>query len=291
MQNSDMSSSYYQYYQPHFQNPNPNPSAGAGGTIGNDPQFDQVSSAACASAPPMASNYGPSDYANYSSSSSSSAYPPYTQNPEHVVPTSYASNPNPIPSSQPPHQPYSFPHLDSSYYPYDQNQAPSVNYDYSNANPNYNSSFNYSSVNSYGSSLTSTVPNHENSFGTNSNFGGYGDQGQYDAGVYKYNAGKVEPYDGRGGRSQSGNGVMFDDYGRPINIPSEKEQKGSAYVPKIVKATPKVEEQQDAKGSVQKFRVKLLSEGVGQSDMDVLCQVWGISLIDINNLVIVVHKF
>lgn len=117
------------------------------------------------------------------------------------------------------------------------------------------------------------MPNYENSFGNNSNFGRHDDEGAYGAGVYKYNGGKVESYDGKGTRSESRNEVMFDDYGRPINIPNTKEHNRSGNLPKIVKAAPKVQEQSDAKGTVQKFRAKLLSEGVGQTDSDVLCQV------------------
>lgn len=83
----------------------------------------------------------------------------------------------------------------------------------------------------------------------------------------------MESYDGKGTRSESRNEVMFDDYGRPINIPNTKEHNRSGDLPKIVKAAPKVEEQSDAKGTVQKFRAKLLSEVVGQTDSDVLCQV------------------
>ncbi|KAL3377859.1 hypothetical protein AABB24_003988 [Solanum stoloniferum] len=70
---------------------------------------------------------------------------------------------------------------------------------------------------------------------------------------------------------------MFDDYERPINVNSEsgreQQQHRPVNTPEIVKATPKVEDQQDATGGVLKFRVKLLSEGIGQSDMDVLCQI------------------
>lgn len=267
-----MASSYYQYYQTHLQNPTPTPTPGA---VGIDPQFAQVSSAPYASAPPVFSNYPQSDYGNYSSPSS--AYQPYSQDPEHF-PTSYAPNPSPTPASQPPHQPYTFPHLDSSYYPYDQNQAGGVNYGHSHANPNYDSSSPYSSAASYGS-LSPAVPKYENSFGNNSR---HDDEGVYGAGVYKYNGGKVESYGGRGSRSESRNEVMFDDYGRPINIPNTKGQNRSGNLPKIVKATPKVEEQSDAKGTVQKFRVKLLSEGVGQTDSDVLCQIGldGIRVLD-----------
>ena len=72
--------------------------------------------------------------------------------------------------------------------------------------------------------------------------------------------------------------MLFDDYGRPINVPGGKEQNGSGSFPKIVKAAPKPEELHDTRGSVQKYRVRLLSEGAGQTDMDVLCQVCDMSL-------------
>uniref|UniRef100_A0A0V0IAI0 Putative ovule protein n=1 Tax=Solanum chacoense TaxID=4108 RepID=A0A0V0IAI0_SOLCH len=75
---------------------------------------------------------------------------------------------------------------------------------------------------------------------------------------------------------------MFDDYGRPINVQNQRENQGYESSRKIVKATPKMEEQQDVTAGVLKFRVKLLSEGIGQSDMDVLCQIGldGIHLLD-----------
>ncbi|KAH0718358.1 hypothetical protein KY290_014949 [Solanum tuberosum] len=70
---------------------------------------------------------------------------------------------------------------------------------------------------------------------------------------------------------------MFDDYGIPINVNSgsgrEQQQHRPVNTPKVVKAAPKVEDQQDATCGVLKFRVKLLSKGIGQSDMDVLCQI------------------
>lgn len=90
-------------------------------------------------------------------------------------------------------------------------------------------------------------------------------------GVYAYDGGKAEPYGARGTggfKSLSSSFSAFDDYGRSISL--GKEQTGSA---KIVRAVPKVEAQQDVKSGVQKFRVKLLPEGGGQSTMDVLCQV------------------
>ncbi|KAI7730067.1 hypothetical protein M8C21_004016 [Ambrosia artemisiifolia] len=39
---------------------------------------------------------------------------------------------------------------------------------------------------------------------------------------------------------------------------------------KIVKALPKAHTREDVKGGVQKFRVKFLAKGGGQSTMDVL---------------------
>ncbi|CAN4083463.1 unnamed protein product [Withania somnifera] len=75
---------------------------------------------------------------------------------------------------------------------------------------------------------------------------------------------------------------MFDDYGRPINVHGVREKQGPVNPPKVVKATPKIEDQQDVTGGVLKFRVKLLSEGFGQTDMDVLCQIGldGIRILD-----------
>lgn len=104
-----------------------------------------------------------------------------------------------------------------------------------------------------------------------------------DDGVYRYQGGKVEPYGARGTASFSGSNsqVMFDDYGRPINLSHGNDrgtrdgsvQGGVKAVPKMVKAIPKEDVEEDVTGGVQKFRVKVLAEGYGQSDMDVLCQV------------------
>ncbi|KAL3344336.1 hypothetical protein AABB24_023660 [Solanum stoloniferum] len=187
--------------------------------------------------------------------------------PDHSY-NSYASAP-PEPSSYsssdysttfPPYshqqQPYTFPHLDAphpNYYypPYDQNQTP-MSYDYTTQN--------------YGSSSHHTIENN----------GSYGDSG-----IYKYNGRKDELLY-KDSRSESNVGVMFDDYGRPINVQNQRENQGYESSRKIVKATPKMEEQQDVTAGVLKFRVKLLSEGIGQSDMDVLCQIGldGIRLLD-----------
>ncbi|CAI9110974.1 OLC1v1011095C1 [Oldenlandia corymbosa var. corymbosa] len=279
-----MTSPYYQYYQPNFQNPNPSNST--------DPQYNNSSpnpapgaaghGYASASAPPVSSDYSSS--ADYSSNYYSSTYAPYSQNPEHPPP--YSLNPNP--TSQPPVQPsYSFPHSEPSYYPYDQNPAgagPPGSYDYPNTNANYNPTYSHSSA-SYDGLSSAPVQNYDNTFGNNSNLGGYGDQGSYGDGVYKYTGGKSEPYGAKGTtRFGSDNGVMFDDYGRPISVSGGKGsyQNGSGNAPKIVKAVPKAEEQHDAKGTALKYRVKLLAEGYGQTDMDVLCQIGldGIRLLD-----------
>ncbi|KAH0700137.1 hypothetical protein KY284_014352 [Solanum tuberosum] len=264
MQHGDPSSTYYQHYQPPFQNPNPS------STPADQPYNPAPLPSQYASAPPVASG----DYSNYTST-----YPPYSQpsaDHAHKPPAPFPSNP----SSQ---SSYDFPHLEApqpNYYPYDQNQAP-VSYDYAAPGANYHTPNqpNYNSVNS--SAPYSSTPfgvsagtNYGNSFENNSDYGSYGDQGLYESGVYKYNGKKEESYSGN--QSQSSAGLMFDDYGRPINVHSgsgREQQQRPVNTPKVVKAAPKVEDQQDATGGVLKFRVKLLSEGIGQSDMDVLCQI------------------
>ncbi|XP_009612727.1 protein FREE1-like [Nicotiana tomentosiformis] len=224
MHNNYVNSSYFQYYQPHIQNPNPS---------SDHPHNPAAVPDQYASAPPV-----PSDY--------SSAYPPYSHSSADHFPT---ANPN----TQ--HQPY-------NYYPYNQNQA-SLSYDYSTPNPpNYSSSY---------SSAPHSIENN----------GSYGEQGFYGSGVCKYNSGRKEESYSES-RSELNMGVMFDDYGRPINIQNGRENQGRPSSREVVKATPKMEEQHDVTAGVLKFRVKLLSEGVGQSDMDVLCQIGldGIRILD-----------
>lgn len=108
------------------------------------------------------------------------------------------------------------------------------------------------------------------------------DSGMYkDDGVYAYE-GKTEPYGARGTASKSSTwSGMFDDYGRAISFPSSQEKKSPSSL-KVVRAVPKAETQNDVKGGVQKFRVKLLPESGGQSVMDVLCMVGldGIRMLD-----------
>ncbi|KAK4360507.1 hypothetical protein RND71_019459 [Anisodus tanguticus] len=191
---------------------------------------------------------------------SSSYYQPRLQNPNPNPSSDHPYNPASAPPEPSDHfpnqqqQPYTFPH--PYYYPYDQDQTIPT-YDYTTLNP----------------------PN----YGTIEHNGLYGDQGYYDSGIYyKYNGRKDDLYSDS--RSESNMGpVMFDDYGRPINIQNEREEnKGYESSRKIVKAIPKMEEQQDVTAGVLKFRVKLLSEGNDQSDMDVLCQIGldGIRILD-----------
>ncbi|KAG9129854.1 hypothetical protein Leryth_006990 [Lithospermum erythrorhizon] len=115
------------------------------------------------------------------------------------------------------------------------------------------------------------VSSYDNGSDGNGGYGGYGDQG-----VYKYSGGKKAVdvgYGGGKGREESAGSVLFDDYGRPISGFNGREQSGGRIAPKIVKAVPKVDEHSDVKSGVQKYRVKILSEGYGQPDMDVLCQI------------------
>lgn len=237
------------YYRPYYPTADP------------PPTFTPLSSAPYASAPPV--GISALDYSNYPS------FPP---NPDHT--------------SNPPQ--YSFPHTqDNSQYNhlYHQNQSP-VSYGFDlppnpnsvpsvNPEPKYDPSYSFDSYSSYGSS---SAPYHSNSFENNLNYGG--DQGGFDSGVYKYNGGQVGGGSSHGGKeswssySGTGGGVMFDDYGRPINVSGGKDEgRFEKHLPKIVKAAPKAEDSEDVKSGIQKFRVKLLSEGYGQTDTDVLCQI------------------
>ena len=86
--------------------------------------------------------------------------------------------------------------------------------------------------------------------------------------------GKVEPYRARGTAPKSSTWTpTFNDYGRSIDFGSGKDSTVTPNLSKIVRAVPKAETQQDVKSGVQKFRVKLLPESLGQNTMDVLCQV------------------
>ncbi|CAA0836784.1 RING/FYVE/PHD zinc finger superfamily protein [Striga hermonthica] len=257
-----LSSSYYHQYYDH------RPAA-------DHPQLHNPSVPAPSPYPPHASappfTASPSDYSNY---------PSFPTDPDH------GSNLGQYPPPQLHEPPQNHRH------PYLQNQAP-ANYDYTfptdptsnpgrNSEPSFNPQYSLNSY-AYGSSYP---PYSANSYESNLNDGG-GDRGEVDAGVYRYNGGQtLSTYgekDGRSSGSGSGGGVMFDDYGRPINVPGGKDQGGSGTsLHNIVKAVPKAEDVEDVRSGIQKFRVKLLSEGFDQNDMDVLCQIGldGICILD-----------
>ncbi|GAA0169156.1 hypothetical protein LIER_40712 [Lithospermum erythrorhizon] len=265
MHQPDQTTPFYPHYPqqhptPTYQTPPPPP--------------PNPSAASYASAPPVASS---SDYSNY---------PQFPQIYDHP------SNPNPNQSYIPqnPNPNYNFPHLDPNSAPYHQpnhydqqlQSTPNFNYDYSNLNSAYNytpsvSAGSYPPVNNSASYNAPVASSYGKLIESSAGYGGYGDQG-----VYKYSGGKTVADGGYGGGkglagagAESSGSVLFDDYGRPISVGSNngREQSGGRNSTKIVKAVPKVEEHTDVKSGVQKYRVKLLSEGYGQSDMDVLCQI------------------
>lgn len=284
MQQGDYSTSYHQYYQSQFENPNPsfNPT---------DLYTDSLPPAMNASAPPISPRYSS----------------PFPQNPDHLPSTAstYPPNLNSV-SLDSAYQLSTFPHIQTPpqqtpYYPYDKNQAV-LNHD--NSNPNHSSDINSSfSSTSYSPAYNHpgalAMPDYESSakFGSG---GGYFDEKlasnglQYDhggfrddvaaaAGVYAYKGTGIDPYGARGTGSESSTPLAFDDYGRPIRVLNRKDQvRTSGPSNDIVRAIPKTETQQDVKSWVQKFRVKLLAESGGQSNMDVLCQIGldGIRMLD-----------
>ncbi|KAG8383724.1 hypothetical protein BUALT_Bualt04G0043600 [Buddleja alternifolia] len=213
----------------------------------------------------------------------------------------YASAP-PVTVSPSDHVPpqYSFPHPDETPLHHRLYQAPPY-YDYAipanpNPQPTWNS-YSYDDSSSSSAAAAAALPYHATS--SENNLRSYGgDQGlfDFDGGVYKYNGNsgggqtqmEESSYGVKGGRSSDsggtgGGGVVFDDYGRPINVPGGKEHSGFGNSsPMILKAVPKAEDYQDIKSGIQKFRVKLLSEGFGQTDTDVLCQIGldGIRILD-----------
>ncbi|KAI3796998.1 hypothetical protein L1987_39686 [Smallanthus sonchifolius] len=283
------------YYPNYPQNPNPNPPT----TDLHHPPLTY------ASAPPFTTTYHPPPPPDY--------YPPCPQhNPDPPPPTAPSfSSPSPNPNLQP----SPFPQFEASHTQF-QSQPP---YDHHTAaSYNYSIPLNHTSTIQYNNppSVTNQVPNQAPSqapagpgydsfyggdYGRNgSDLGGGGgdyygkgagsgasrfeSNGGYGDGVYAYQGGKVEPYGSRGNGPKSSTWkekVVFDDFGRPIG-----NGKGSTLVssPKIVKAVPKAETQEDVKGGVQKFRVKLLAESGGQSTMDVLCQIGldGIRMLDLS---------
>ncbi|XP_074555575.1 protein FREE1-like [Curcuma longa] len=222
-------------------------------------------------------------------------------------------NPSPRPAEVTP-SPYPHQHPSSgSFYSYDPNQQASGGYGPSmnpssvaNAAPNPSSSFS-EPYPSYSASYQSSAAGpeqeaqnfHDNfgryagimddgygigssGFGQDFNeknvYGGmqYKEFGAHDnglgEGVYQYDGARSEPYGARG-TIMTKSSTLFDDYGRSISFPSGGKDQGGS-LGKIARAVPKADTNQDVKNGVQKFRVKLLPEGGGQSTMDVLCQVW-----------------
>ncbi|XP_073141212.1 protein FREE1-like [Henckelia pumila] len=318
MQHGDYTSAapYYnnqQQYYPQTNTPNPNPNQ-------IDPIHHPPPS--YASAPPFStSSYNPlppssADYpASYSHSSSS--YPQFSQNPD-SVPTAPSYQQPQLSYSFPQfeahgtYQPPS-PAQSSAYYQsYDQtptpNYASNTNHSPSHVSPNSNypsvqPSSQYPQFNSalYEPSYDNTTKNDgylDGNFGRSrsvsgseiygklgdSGYSAYGNDGAFggNEGVYAYKGGR-EPYGARGTAPKSSTWSGFDDFGRPIGRSSSlgNERPANSGL-KVVRAVPKADAQQDAKSGVQKFRVKLLAESVGQSTMDVLCQVSldGIRMLD-----------
>ncbi|XP_074294499.1 protein FREE1-like [Silene latifolia] len=260
--NNNNNNSYYPHYDhqhnpqpPFFQNPNPN------FTPNSIDPYQSHYPASSASAPPLSSSYAPPDYPNYPSS--------YPQFPDHTLHNPYP-NPNPNPQFHHDHTP-------PPYFPHDHDPNP---------NPNPNLTVPH---------LAPQYSGYDDRWDRSQEYGhgfGNGGGGGEDEGVYRYEGGKAEPYGARGtsGFSKAAsNQVMFDDYGRPISVANgngDGKRGGSEYggvkTNKVVKAVPKEDTEEDFRGGIQKFRVKLLAEGYGQTDMDVLCQIGldGIQMLD-----------
>ncbi|CAL0303505.1 unnamed protein product [Lupinus luteus] len=297
------SAPYYQF--PHLQNPN----------YPSDPISNPY-----ASAPPFASDHAPyphnSDPAPIPTVPSPTAppsYPPQSHHPNsNFTPFNSSSLPTPFPSfeSHIPYQPpqsQPLPHQHQQpqpyYPPYDQQHQTAPNYTPSPPNPLppnlnnplYSSSYSapYTHPGSYETPFENAVKFDQGGGYLDDGYGNfnrsrsdfYGTQPQdegYGDGVFPYEGGKVEPYGARGTAPKSSTWAAFDDYGRSINSPSAAKE--SSAMSKIVKAVPKVDAAEDVKSGVQKFRVRVLSESFGQTNMDVLCQIGldGIRMLDPN---------
>ncbi|KAJ8772771.1 hypothetical protein K2173_027948 [Erythroxylum novogranatense] len=298
----------YAYYQhPHLQNRNP-----------NNPNSIDPHQSSYASAPPYAASYGGYDSSAYTPncppfSQTLDSVPSPPSAPSCTPPTITPNNQQPIPQSQPGFPLYDppVPYQQSFYAPYDQHHTasnygpppPTSSSILSNPSPSANPT--YSSVYDAPYNITgSTVPPvYDNPYETGGyleeKFGSFGqtrvdkrpesrfdlglDDG-YGDGVYAYDGGKVEPYGARGTSPKSSTWSGFDDYGRAISLPSTMDSSvnSGSGSPKVVRAVPKAETQQDVKSAVQKFRVKLLAESAGQTTIDVLCQIGldGIRMLD-----------
>ncbi|CAI9763809.1 unnamed protein product [Fraxinus pennsylvanica] len=281
MQHGDYTSIPYYQQQQYPQTHNPNPIDDLTHYPPPPPSY--------ASAPPVSpNNYTPpppssADHSTTSYQHNSSSYPHFPQNLD-PLPTALSFQ-KPQPSYSSPqlevHGQYStppsqLPQQQSYYSSYDQ---PAANYSPSHKPVGPNSQ--YPSL--YTSQFNQSYPPGKRS---ESGYGGYGknDWGfGNNEGVYAYKKSSSEPYGARGTAPKSSTLSGFDDFGRPIghSSPSGKERSTNTGL-KVVKAVPKADSQQDTKGGVQKYRVKLLAESAGQSTMDVLCQIGldGIRMLD-----------
>ncbi|XP_027353915.1 protein FREE1 isoform X1 [Abrus precatorius] len=315
MQQGDYSSApYYQF--PHLQNPNPNPNPVPSDPLPNNPYASAppfTPNYVPSDYTPYPSSYPPSYSQNPDPTPPTApSYPPSSSNPN-LPPfnSNFESNPSYQP---PPSQPY-FPPYDQQQTPPNYAPPPSSIPSTPNSTASYSSLYNSAPYGHTAGSSVPPVPAYEASYdnpvkpdhgsgffddryggfnrsrsdlgsdyygkrhdGSVSRYEGGGEEG-YGDGVYAYEGGKVEPYGARGTAPKSSTWSAFDDYGRSISFPSQKETSVGG---KIVKAVPKADTQEDVKGGVQKFRVKLLAESGGQSTMDVLCQIGldGIRMLD-----------
>ncbi|KAL9229612.1 hypothetical protein vseg_005061 [Gypsophila vaccaria] len=210
-------------------------------------------------------NFTPNSIDPYASSAPPLDFPNY---PHYSAPTapSFPPNPNPNPNPQ-----FQYDHPAAGYYPHD--HAP--NYDPNRTGPYLGPQYEDETVKFDrwgGYSAPKNTYDHSHEYVNGGGGGGGGDEG-----VYRYEGGKVEPYGARGTAgytSYSSSEVVFDDYGRPISVGNGGGNVGGGgKVNKAVKAVPKEDSEEDFRGGVQKFRVKVLAEGYGHSDLDVLCQI------------------
>ncbi|KAG6506279.1 hypothetical protein ZIOFF_031601 [Zingiber officinale] len=260
------------YAPPSSQNPESAP-----GFMPSDPSYGQPH----AQFPPQFSSFPSYNPSRYPAEAPPSPYPhqlpssvpSYPYDPNHSAAGSYAPPVNPASIvSSPPNPSSSF---SSSY--------PSYNALYQSSASMPEQDFQYENSGRYAASMTSGYGLGRSGFGQDFNekniYVGAQDSG-LDDGVYRYDGGRSEPYGARG-TAPTKSPALFDDYGRSISFPSDGKSQGGSFG-KIVRAVPKVDTNQDVKNGVQKFRVKLLPEGGGQSTMDVLCQIGldGIRMLD-----------
>ncbi|KAF1897348.1 hypothetical protein Lal_00035051 [Lupinus albus] len=294
------SAPYYQF--PHLQNPNypsdpiSNPYASAPpfasdhAPYPHNPDLAPVPTPPSPTAPPQ-SHHPNSNFTPFNSSSQPTPFPPFESHLSYQPPQ---PQPQPLPHQHQQPQPYYYP-------PYDQHNLTAPNYTPSPPpslptnpnNPLYSSSYSapYTHPASYETPFENPVNFDQGGGYLDDGYGNfnrsrsdfYGKQPQdesYGDGVFPYEGGKVEPYGARGTAPKSSTWAAFDDYGRSISSPSAAKE--SSVMNKIVKAVPKVDAAEDVKSGVQKFRVKVLAESVGQRNMDVLCQIGldGIRMLD-----------